>query len=203
MLELYASEPNTFFLKPLIALAEKRAPFTLHYVDAANLGQFAPGLPADLESTLRLEREGPLLVDGDTVISGTSFMLEYLSEALPGPALLPAGAYDCYRVRAWAQYLGAQLGSSVPVLGCAKYLQPHLATLPGIDQRIAAGAQSLNHIPRGREDNHLMGGDVGDKHPAAARIDRQAAGPFHPSRGEFAKVLPIEREDEDCHSAGV
>ena len=138
MLELYASEPNTFFLKPLIALAEKRAPFTLHYVDAANLGQFAPGLPADLESTLRLEREGPLLVDGDTVISGTSFMLEYLSEALPGPALLPAGAYDCYRVRAWAQYLGAQLGSSVPVLGCAKYLQPHLATLPGIDQRIAA-----------------------------------------------------------------
>ncbi len=129
MLELYTSEPNTFFLKPLIALAEKGASFTAHYFDATNFDQFAPGFPTDLESSLQLEREGPLLVHDDILISSTSFMLEYISEALPGPSLMPVEPYDAYRVRAWAQYLGAHLGSIVPVLGCAKYLAPDLATL--------------------------------------------------------------------------
>ena len=57
MLELYTSEPNTFFFKPLIALAEKKAAFTTHYFDAAGLEQFAGEFPADLESGLHLERD--------------------------------------------------------------------------------------------------------------------------------------------------
>jgi glutathione S-transferase len=140
MLELYTSEPNTFFLKPLIALAEKQAPFTTRYFDAAGLEQFAGGFPADLESGLQLEREGPLLVHDGTLICSSFFMLEYISEALPGPSLIPADPYEAYRARAWGQYLGAHLGSSVPVLGAAKYLRPHLATLDSawVDQRIAA-----------------------------------------------------------------
>jgi GST-like protein len=140
MLELYTSEPNTFFLKPLIALAEKQAPFTTRYYDAAGLEQCAGGLPADLESGLQLEREGPLLVHDGTLICGSFFMLEYIAEALPGPSLIPADPYDAYRARAWGQYLGANLGSSVPVLGAAKYLRPHLAQLDAawVDQRIAA-----------------------------------------------------------------
>jgi GSH-dependent disulfide-bond oxidoreductase len=140
VLELYTSEPNTFFLKPLIALAEKRAAFTTRYFDATGLEQFAGGFPGDPESYLQLEREGPLLVHDGTVICSSFFMLEYISEALPGPALIPADAYDAYRARAWGQYLGANLGSSVPVLGAAKYLRPHLATLDPawVDQRIAA-----------------------------------------------------------------
>jgi GSH-dependent disulfide-bond oxidoreductase len=140
VLELYTSEPNTFFLKPLIALAEKRAVFTTRYFDAASLEQFAGDFPADLESGLQLEREGPLLVHDGTIVSSSFFMLEYISEALPGPSLIPADAYDAYRARAWGQYLGANLGSAVPVLGAAKYLQPHLAKLDPdwLDQRIAA-----------------------------------------------------------------
>jgi glutathione S-transferase len=129
VLELYTSEPNTFFLKPLIALAEKKPQYTIHYFDAGDFEQFASGFPADLESSLQLEREGPLLVHDGTIISSTSFMLEYLSESLPGPPLMPVDAYDAYRARAWAQYLGAHLGSIVPVLGCAKYLRPRLAAL--------------------------------------------------------------------------
>lgn len=138
MLELYTSEPNALFLKPLIALAEKQAPFTARYFDATNLEQFAGALPADAESGLQLEREGPLLVHDGTIISSSFFMLEYISEALPGPSLIPADAYDAYRARAWGQYLGATLGSSVPVLGSAKYLQPHLATVEAawLDARI-------------------------------------------------------------------
>jgi len=139
VLELYTSEPNTFFMKPLVALAEKRAAFTIRYFDAASLEQFAGDFPADLESGLQLEREGPLLVHDGTIISSSFFMLEYISEALPGPSLIPADAYDAYRARAWGQYLGANLGSAVPVLGAAKYLQPHLAKLDPawLDQRIA------------------------------------------------------------------
>ncbi len=139
MLELYTSEPNTFFLKPLIALAEKRAPFTARYFDASGLEQFAGELPSDLESQLQLEREGPLLVHDGTIVSSSFFMLEYISDALPGPSLTPADAYDAYRARAWGQYLGATLGSSVPVLGAAKYLRPRLAGLDPawLQQRIA------------------------------------------------------------------
>jgi glutathione S-transferase len=140
MLELYTSEPNTFFLKPLIALAEKRAAFTTRYFDAAALEQFAGGFPADLESGLQLEREGPLLVHDGAIVCSSFFMLEYISEALPGPSLIPGDAYDAYRARAWGQYLGANLGSSVPVLGAAKYLRPYLDRLDAawVDQRIAA-----------------------------------------------------------------
>jgi GST-like protein len=140
VIELYTSEPNTFFFKPLIALAEKRATFTTRYFDAAGLEQFAGDFPTDLESGLQLEREGPLLLHDGTLISSSFFMLEYISEALPGPSLIPADAYDAYRARAWGQFLGATLGSSVPVLGAAKYLRPHLATLDAswVDRRIAA-----------------------------------------------------------------
>jgi glutathione S-transferase len=140
LLELYTSEPNTFFLKPLIALAEKRAAFTTRYFDAASLEQFAGDFPADLESGLQLEREGPLLLHDGTLISSSFFMLEYISEGLPGPSLIPSDAYDAYRARAWGQFLGANLGSSVPVLGAAKYLRAHLAKLDPawVDRRIAA-----------------------------------------------------------------
>ncbi len=140
MLELYTSEPNTFFFKPLIALGEKRATFTTRYFDAAGLEQFAGDFPTDLESGLQLEREGPLLVHDGTIISSSYFMIEYISEGLPGPSLLPADAYDAYRARVCGQLLGATLGSSVPVLGAAKYLRPHLAKLDPawLDKRIAA-----------------------------------------------------------------
>jgi GST-like protein len=140
VLELYTSEPNTFFLKPLIALAEKRVTFTTRYFDAAALEQFAGEFPADLESGLQFEREGPLLVHDGTIISNSFFMLEYISEALPGPSLIPADAYDAYRARAWGQFLGANLGSSIPVLGAAKYLRPDLAKRDSawVDGRIAA-----------------------------------------------------------------
>jgi glutathione S-transferase len=140
MLELYTSEPNTFFLKPLIALAEKHAAFATHYFDAASLEQFADGVPRDLESSLQLEREGPLLVHDGTLISSSFFMLEYISQALPGASLMPVDAYDAYRARAWGQFLGAHLGSIVPVLGAAKYLFAHLAALDPamVERRIAA-----------------------------------------------------------------
>ena len=40
MLELYHSEPNTFFLKPLIALHEKQARFESRWFNAEQLDHF-------------------------------------------------------------------------------------------------------------------------------------------------------------------
>ena len=127
MLELYHYEPNGVFLKPLVALEEKHADFTSHWFDPTTFEQFAAGFPSNVESALQLEREGPLLVADGTVISSTFFMLEYIAEAVPGPSLLPESPYDRYRARAWGQFLGLSLGSTVSALGCARYLAPSLA----------------------------------------------------------------------------
>lgn len=130
MLELHHAEPNTFFLKPLIALHEKRVSFESRWFDATTLDSFAGSPCADVESGLHLEREGPLLVHGGLVISSSFFMLEYIAETFPDEPLMPENAFDCYRARASGQFLGANLGSLVPVLGCARYLAPQLAAMP-------------------------------------------------------------------------
>ena len=58
------------------------------------------------------ETEAMLLVHDGTIISSSFFMLEYISETFPGPALMPLDAFDAYRARAWGQFLGATLGSA-------------------------------------------------------------------------------------------
>lgn len=125
MIELYHWEPNGYFLKPLIALHEKQVPFTSRWFDPTAFEQFAPSFPRDTESGLHLEREGPLLVHDGRYISNSFFMLEYIATALPGTELLPADAYQHYRVQAWGQVLTA-VGADVSILGCAKYLAPVL-----------------------------------------------------------------------------
>ena len=129
MLELHHSEPNTFFLKPLIALHEKQASFQSRWFDADKLEQFALNFSGEVEARLHLEREGPLLSHDGTLISNSFFMLEYIADALPGTPLLPEDAYDQYRARASGQFLGAHLGSLVPILGCMRYLAPRLAAM--------------------------------------------------------------------------
>lgn len=140
MIELYHWEPNGVFLKPLVALAEKGAAYTSHWFDPTAFEQFAEGFPANAESRLQLEREGPLLVVAGEVLSSTSFQLEYLNESLAGPDLFPVAAHDRYRVRAWAQYLGLGLGPVVSALGCARYLRPVLAARDGAALRAQLAA---------------------------------------------------------------
>ncbi len=131
MLELYHWEPNVYYLKPLVALEEARAPFTSRYFDPTSFEQHSPGFPANTESTLHLEREGPVLVDGGTVLSSSFFILEYIAEAFPAANLLPGDAFQRYRARAWGQFDALQLAPAVCALGCAKYLAP---VLKGRDQ---------------------------------------------------------------------
>jgi glutathione S-transferase len=141
MLELYHWEPNGVFLKPLVALEEKGAAFTSLWFDPTSFEQLGTGFPANVESRLVLEREGPLLVADGTVISSSFFMLEYIAEAVPGPQLMPTDAWNRYRARAWGQFLGLSLGSTTSALGCARHLAPELA------RRDAAGLrEQIEHI---------------------------------------------------------
>jgi glutathione S-transferase/GST-like protein len=126
MLELYHWEPNIFFLKPLVALAEKGIEYTSHYFDPTNFEQFRPDFPANRESQLQLEREGPVLVHDGAIISSSFFMLEYIAETFPGPTLLPADPSERYRMHAWGQIIALTLGSAVATLGCERYLAPAL-----------------------------------------------------------------------------
>lgn len=125
MLELYHWEPNTCFLKPLIALHEKQAPFTSRWFDPSEFEQFAPAFPRNTETTLQLEREGPVLIHDGAIVSSSFFLLEYINDVVPGIELCPGDAYGQYRERAWGQVLTA-VGSGVSVLGCARYLAPVL-----------------------------------------------------------------------------
>jgi GSH-dependent disulfide-bond oxidoreductase len=131
MLELHHWEPNTYFLKPLIALHEKQVPFTSRWFEPLAFEQFAPGFPRDTESTLQPEREGPLLVHDGRIVSGSFFMMEYIAASFPGMDLLPGDAFQHYRIRAWGQVLTA-IGADVSIAGCARYLTPGsaIATVP-------------------------------------------------------------------------
>ncbi|HEY3730874.1 MAG TPA: glutathione S-transferase family protein [Steroidobacteraceae bacterium] len=126
MLALYHWEPNLYFLKPLIALAEKGIEFDSHYFDPMQFEQFAVDFPGNAESRLQLELEGPVLVHEGAIISSSFFMLEYIAEALPGPSLLPRDAHGRYRMRAFGQSGAVLLGGAVATLGCARYLGPAL-----------------------------------------------------------------------------
>ncbi len=126
MIELYHWEPNIYYLKPLIALKEVRAPFESRYFDPTSFEQYSPSFPQSTESALNLEREGPLLVDGVTVLASSFFIVEYIAEAFPAASLYPADAYERYRARAWGQFVALQLAPAVCTLGCAKYLAPVL-----------------------------------------------------------------------------
>jgi GSH-dependent disulfide-bond oxidoreductase len=126
MLALYHWEPNAHFLKPLLALAEKQAEFVGRWFDPTRFEQFAPDFPSNTEMQLNLECEGPVLVHADAIISHSFFMLEYISDALPGPVLLAQDSHARYLTRAWSQALGASIGPVVSLLGCARYLAPLL-----------------------------------------------------------------------------
>jgi len=126
MLELYHWEPSVHFLKPLVALAEKQADFVSHWFDPTRFEQFGSRFPHSTESRLNLEGEGPVLVHDGAIIAGTFFMLEYISGALPGPALLPEDSHARYLARARGQFLGAVIGPVLSTLGCARYLAPSL-----------------------------------------------------------------------------
>jgi len=125
-MELYYWEPNTFHLKPLILLKEIGVDFSGHYYDPIRFEQFDPEFPRSRESTHTMEREGPVLIYGNTVITGSFCMLEFIAEICRDMELYPTDAYIRYQIQEWGKATGTALGIVVSALGCTRYLAPLL-----------------------------------------------------------------------------
>ena len=127
MLHLYHWEPNTYSLKPLIALHEKGLDFTSHYQDWLAFEQLKDGPELNVETENNFEIEGPILTRGERVISESFFMMEFLEDEFPKtPRLLPKTAAGRWRARALGRFLGERTGPAISTLGCRKYLVPEL-----------------------------------------------------------------------------
>jgi glutathione S-transferase len=147
MIELYHSEPNTFSLKPLVALHEKGIDFVGHYVDWTSLEQYGehrgPGGPKlNLEAENNPEIEGPVLVHDGAVITESFFMMEYLEDVFPAVALKLRTPYADWQVQVWGRFNGERAAPAISTLGCHKYLAPALK-----EKRINGADQALERMP--------------------------------------------------------
>src|SRR5271170_7071461 len=128
MLELYHWAPNGPWLKPLIVLAEKDIPCTLHPVDVLAFEQYGPTMPKrSLETRLNLEGEGPLLVHDGRQLTESFFMSEYLDSAFDGTPLAPTDPVLFNRMLAWSRFTNEVFMPAANVLGCRQFLCPALA----------------------------------------------------------------------------
>jgi glutathione S-transferase/GST-like protein len=133
MITLYHAEPALYSLKPLIALEEKGVAFNRKPIGQVPLERAVPGYPAQMEHRINVEREGPVLVDGDTMISGSFFLLEYIAETEGGVSLLPDDALGRYEVQGIGQSVAGLIAPFVSALGVARYPVPALADDAGIE----------------------------------------------------------------------
>jgi glutathione S-transferase/RNA polymerase-associated protein len=94
MITLYDHPLSPYAQKVRIALREKQLAFQLALPGGLGAGgaggEFAEANP---------RAEVPVLIDGAARVFDSTIILEYLEDAYPAPALLPAGAADRARVR--------------------------------------------------------------------------------------------------------
>jgi glutathione S-transferase/GST-like protein len=119
MPELYHWEPNANSGKPIIALIEKGVEFTSHYTDLLDFDQHKPEyLAINPNGTI------PTLVHGDTVLTESSEMGEYIDAAFPGPPLRPDEPEERWRMRRWAKYFDGFFGPSLSMIGWSIFIGP-------------------------------------------------------------------------------
>jgi glutathione S-transferase len=164
MLELYHWEPNTFSLKCLITLHEKRLEFASRYVDFLALDQYALAPFAATEALNSIEGEAPVLVHDGRVIADSFRINLYLDEAFPPPPLQPADAAGRWRVLVWSRYFEEILAPAVCTLGCERYLATSLTDT----ERAALTAR----LPRVRnQERHVAWEALLQRRDASAAVD--------------------------------
>ena len=94
MITLYDHPLSPYAQKVRIALRVKNVPFQL-----ALPGGLGAGGAAGEFAAANPRAEVPTLIDGDVRIFDSTIILEYLEDAHPTPAMLPAGAAERARVR--------------------------------------------------------------------------------------------------------
>jgi glutathione S-transferase len=165
---LYHWEPNTFSLKPLIVLNEKKVEFESRYLDfLAFEHNKLPTVNTTIEITHNPEGEGPILVHAGTAMSESFFISLYLDEAFPEVKLRPADAHGRWRVLAWARFVNEVLTPAVSTLGCHAYLSPALKK-----RDRASLERAIEKLPTSEQRNGWLAaldGDYGDELLADSR----------------------------------
>ncbi|MCW3837548.1 glutathione S-transferase family protein [Sphingomonas canadensis] len=116
---LYHWEPNANSGKPMLALVEKGVAFESRYLDLLNFDQHKPEyLAVNPQGTI------PAMVHDGRVLTESTAMMEYVDEAFDGPALMPAGAADRWRVRWWMKFMDQWLGPSFSMVGWSVFVGP-------------------------------------------------------------------------------
>ena len=100
MLELYHNAISTCSQKVRLVLAHKGLEFTSHEVDLLGGGQHAPEYVK-----LNPNHVVPTLVHDGAVLIESSLINEYLDDAFPEPAMLPADAAARHGARLWPKLL--------------------------------------------------------------------------------------------------
>jgi glutathione S-transferase/GST-like protein len=119
MPELYHWEPNANSGKPIIALIEKGVKFKSHYIDLLDFDQHKPEyLAINPNGTI------PTLVHGDTVLTESTEMGEYIDAAFPGPSLRPEKPEERWRMRWWGKFFDGYFGPSLSMIGWSIFIGP-------------------------------------------------------------------------------
>jgi glutathione S-transferase len=105
----------------LLCLQAKGLRFERAHVDLLRLEQYSPSFLA-----VNAAGQVPVLVHGDSVITQTNAILEYLDETFPEPALMPHDALGRWRVRVWAKILNEDIAPSVSQLAWHRYTRSRL-----------------------------------------------------------------------------
>ena len=102
-MKLYSGPLSLFSAKVRIALDEKGIDYERVEVGWTAERRYEPHHPEVV--ALNPKRQVPILVDGETVVTDSTVIFEYLEDAYPEPALLPAdpaGRARCRHFEAWA-----------------------------------------------------------------------------------------------------
>lgn len=104
MIELYSFFRSSTSFRLRIALNLKGLEHEYHPVNLPGAEHHGPDF-------LKVNPQGlvPALVDGDTVVTQSMAMIEYLNETHPTPPLLPEGAQRRAYVRALSQVIGCEM----------------------------------------------------------------------------------------------
>ncbi len=118
-LRLYHAPISTCSQKVRLGLAEKELEFESVTLDLLAGDQHAPAYR-------KLNPDGvvPTLVDGDTVLTESTLINEFLDEAYPEPKLSPDGARERHAMRLWTHLVDAQLHPACRVVTSAIAMRP-------------------------------------------------------------------------------
>jgi glutathione S-transferase len=135
MLELWHEWNSVHSFKVRVVLAEKGLAWQSRRLELLKFEHLQPDY-------LRLNPNGvvPTLVDGGRVILESSVICQYLDEAFPEPALLPADAYGRAQARAWLKYFDDALHPALRAISFERLYRPLLAALPReeLERRLAS-----------------------------------------------------------------